>query len=313
MKRNVLILGAGGQIGTELTETLASQSDNLVITDIKKINTSLAVFVQADVRNKKIIEELIGDYQITEVYLMAALLSATGEKNPDLAWDVNMNGLLNVLNILKEKKGIKLFWPSSIAVFGPTTPKENTPQHTILEPNTMYGITKLAGERLCEYYFLKFGVDVRSVRYPGLISYKALPGGGTTDYAIEIFYEAIREKHYTVFLKKDQPLPMMYMPDALQATLKIMEAPAQKISIRSSYNLTAFSFTPEMLVKEIQKYIPDFTAEYKPDYRQQIAESWTYSIDDSQARKDWGHQPAYSFEEMVREMLEKISRKESIA
>ncbi len=309
MKRNVLILGAGGQIGTELTEILAKKADTLVITDIRNIETPYATFINADVRNEKLLREILEEYQINEIYLMAALLYDTGEKNPDLAWDVNMKGLLNVLNLLKNKQHIKLFWPSSIAVFGPTTPKENTPQHTVLEPTTMYGITKLAGERLCEYYHLKFGIDVRSLRYPGLISYKAMPGGGTTDYAIEIFYQAIKNKRYTIFLKKDQKLPMMYMPDALNATLKIMEAPAENVKIRSSYNVTAFSFTPEQLVNEIRKYIPEFQVEYKPDYRQKIAESWTYSIDDSPARKHWKHAPQFSFAETVKDMLQKIREK----
>ncbi len=306
--RNILIIGAGGQIGTELTTFLRDKAHTLVISDIKPLQAEGTIYEELDVRDKQKLEEIIKKYKINEIYNMAALLSATGEQKPKLAWDINMNGLINSLDLAKEYN-IKLFWPSSIAVFGPTTPKEQTPQHTIMEPTTMYGITKLAGERLCEYYNLKYGVDVRSVRYPGLISYKALPGGGTTDYAVEIFYEAIKHKKYVCFLAEDQELPMMFMDDAIAGTVQIMENPPENIKIRSSYNIAAFSFTPKQLAEEIRKYIPEFEIEYKPDFRQKVAETWPHSIDDTPARKHWNWKPKYSFEETVKIMYEEIKKK----
>ena len=243
---------------------------------------------------------------ITQVYLLAAILSATGEKNPNLAWNLNMQGLLNVLDIAREEKLRKVYWPSSIAVFGPTSPKQNCPQQTIIEPTTVYGISKYAGEFWCNYFFQRFGVDVRSLRYPGLISYKSAPGGGTTDYAIEIFNEALESKKYTSFLNPDTYLPMMYMPDAIRATIELMEAPADKISVRTSYNISAMNFSPEEIATEIKKYIPDFTIAYEPDYRQKIADSWPQSIDDSIARADWGWKPEYDLSKMTRDMVENL-------
>jgi nucleoside-diphosphate-sugar epimerase len=243
---------------------------------------------------------------ITQIYLLAAILSATGEKNPHLAWNLNMTGLLNVLDIAREENIHKVYWPSSIAVFGPTSPKKNCPQQTIIEPTTVYGISKYAGEFWCNYYHQRFGVDVRSLRYPGLISYKSAPGGGTTDYAVEIFHAALEEKKYECFLKEDTYLPMMYMADAIRATIELMEAPAQKISVRTSYNLSGMSFSPREIAEEIKKYIPDFTISYVPDYRQAIADSWPQSIDDSVARKDWGWKEEYDLKRMTIDMLENL-------
>jgi nucleoside-diphosphate-sugar epimerase len=240
--------------------------------------------------------------------LLAAILSATGEKNPNLAWHLNMQGLLNVLDIAKEEKLSKVYWPSSIAVFGPTSPKKNCPQQTIIEPITVYGISKYAGEFWCNYFFHKYAVDVRSLRYPGLISYKSAPGGGTTDYAVEIFYEALEEKKYNCFLEKDTYLPMMYMPDAIRATIELMEAPKEKITIRTSYNIAAISFSPEEIATEIKKHIPDFRMNYNPDYRQAIANSWPQSIDDSVARQDWGWKPEYDLSAMTEDMIENLDK-----
>jgi nucleoside-diphosphate-sugar epimerase len=238
--------------------------------------------------------------------LLAAILSATGEKNPGLAWNLNMQGLLNVLDIAREEKLHKVYWPSSIAVFGPTSPKKNCPQQTIIEPITVYGISKYAGEFWCNYFYQRYGVDVRSLRYPGLISYKSAPGGGTTDYAVEIFHEALEANHYNCFLNEDTYLPMMYMPDAIKATIELMEAPADRISIRTSYNISAMSFSPAEIATEIRKYKPDFTISYQPDYRQKIAESWPQSIDDSKARNDWGWKPEYDLAKMTRDMFENL-------
>jgi len=240
---------------------------------------------------------------VTQVYLLAAILSATGEKNPNLAWHLNMQSLLNVLDIAREEKLHKVYWPSSIAVFGPTSPKQNCPQQTIIEPTTVYGISKYAGEFWCNYYHQRFGVDVRSLRYPGLISYKSAPGGGTTDYAIEIFHEAVEEKKYTCFLNENTYLPMMYMPDAIRATIELMEAGADKINIRTSYNLSAMSFSPKDIASEIKKHLPEFSMMYKPDYRQAIANSWPQSIDDAVARKDWGWKEEFNLERMTADML----------
>ena len=293
VKEKILVIGASGQIGVELTLALRKiyGNANVVASDLREENDLLkgtGPYVSLDVMNKEMLHVQVIRQNITQIYLLAAILSATGEKNPNLAWSLNMQSLLNVLDIAREEKLTKVYWPSSIAVFGPTSPKQNCPQQTIIEPITVYGISKYAGEFWCNYYHQRFGVDVRSLRYPGLISYKSAPGGGTTDYAIEIFNEAKEEKKYECFLSEDTYLPMMYMPDAIKATIDLMEAPAEKIAVRTSYNLSGMSFSPKEIAAEIKKHIPEFTISYKPDYRQAIANSWPQSIDDSVARKDWG-------------------------
>jgi nucleoside-diphosphate-sugar epimerase len=312
MTTKILIIGACGQIGTELTHKLRTfyGTENVIASDIRKMNTDVVNSGPFEVVNAldfNQIEHLVEAHQITDVYLMAALLSATAEKNPAFAWDLNMNSLFHVLNLAKAKKIKKIFWPSSIAVFGPTTPKENTPQFTIMEPSTVYGISKQAGERWCEYYHNIFGVDVRSIRYPGLISWSTPPGGGTTDYAVDIYHKALSHGQYECFLSSETRMPMMYMDDAIQATISIMKADSDQIKIRSSYNLAAMSFTPAELTVEIQKHLPDFKISYKPDFRQKIADSWPASIDDSQARKDWGWQHQYDLATMTNDMLLHLS------
>src|SRR5215208_6448644 len=299
VKEKILVIGASGQIGVELTMALRKiyGNSNVIASDLREENELLkgtGPYVSLDVMNKEMLHVQVIRQNFTQIYLLAAMLSATGEKNPNLAWHLNMQGLLNVLDIAKEEKLSKIYWPSSIAVFGPTSPKINCPQQTIIEPTTVYGISKYAGEFWCNYYFYKFGIDVRSLRYPGLISYKSAPGGGTTDYAVEIFHEALEEKHYDCFLEKDTYLPMMYMPDAIRATIELMEAPKDKISIRTSYNIAGMSFSPAEIAQEIKKQIPDFEIKYAPDYRQTIAESWPQSIDDAAARKDWGWKQEYA-------------------
>ena len=313
MASKILIIGACGQIGTELTIALREKhgNNNVVASDIREGNEELmssGPFEVADATNFKQIEDLIVEHEVDEVYLMAAMLSATAEKFPMRGWELNMTSLFHVLNLAKDKKISKVFWPSSIAVFGPTTPKHDTPQTTIMEPTTVYGISKQAGERWCEYYFKKFGVDVRSIRYPGLISYKTLPGGGTTDYAVEIYHEALKNKKYTSFLNEDTELPMMFMEDAIRATISLMEAPADSVKIRSSYNLAALNFTPETLSQAIKKHIPEFEIDYAPDFRQQIADSWPSSINDSRAREDWGWASQYDLDRMTSSMLEGIRK-----
>ena len=308
MQKPILILGACGQIGTELTFELRAKygSENVIASDIREgseILMSSGPFELLDATNYEAIEDVVMYYEIDEVFLMAAMLSATAEKFPMRAWNLNMNSLFNVLNLAKERKINKVFWPSSIAVFGPNTPKKNTPQNTIMEPSTVYGISKQAGERWCEYYFKKFGVDVRSVRYPGLISWKTMPGGGTTDYAVEIYHEALKSGKYQCFLDKDTKLPMMFMDDAITATMSLMESKPEKLSVRSSYNLGSMSFTPEEMAKSIQKNIPDFKITYAPDFRQQIADSWPSSIDDSAAANDWNWKPKFDLETTTKEML----------
>jgi nucleoside-diphosphate-sugar epimerase len=268
--------------------------------------------VIADVLDFNTIARIIDQHQVKEVYLLAALLSATAEQKPKLAWKLNMEGLFNVLDIAKEKKGMKVFWPSSIAVFGPTTPRDQTPQHTVMEPTTIYGVSKQAGERWCEYYHQKFNVDVRSIRYPGLISYKSPPGGGTTDYAVDIFHQALEKGRYTCFLKPGTVLPMMYMPDAMDATIKLMGADANNVRIRSSYNVGAISFDPEEIANEIKKHIPGFTIDYAPDFRQAIADSWPRSIDDSAARQDWGWKEQYNLASMTEDMLKHLREMKSM-
>ncbi len=307
-KEKILVIGASGQIGVELTMALRNMygNANVVASDLREENELLkgtGPYVSLDVMNKEMLHVQVIRQNITQVYLLAAILSATGEKNPHLAWHLNMQSLLNVLDIAKEEKLSKVYWPSSIAVFGPTSPKQNCPQQTVIEPSTVYGISKYAGEFWCNYFHNRYGVDVRSLRYPGLISYKSEPGGGTTDYAVEIFYKAIQEKKYECFLKEDTYLPMMYMPDAIRATIELMEADASKISVRTSYNLSGMSFSPADIAKEITKHIPDFSISYKPDYRQQIAESWPQSIDDSVARNNWGWKEEYDLAAMTTDML----------
>ncbi len=314
-KEKILVTGATGQIGSELTLKLRKKygNDNVVAAGHKRKPSEKLLesgpFVYLDVTDKEAIEKVVKEYEIDTIYHLAAVLSAIGEEKPQLAWHVNINGLYNVLEVAREYGLLRVFWPSSIAVFGPEAPRVNTPQNTVLIPRTVYGVTKVAGELLCNYYFTKFGVDVRSVRYPGIISSETLPGGGTTDYAVEIFYEAIKHRRYVCFVREDTVLPMMYMPDCLKAALDLMEADADKITCRTSYNVSAMSFSAGELVAEIKKYIPDFTCEFKPDFRQKIADSWPMSIDDSAARRDWGWKPAYDLAAMTRDMIEKLTRK----
>jgi nucleoside-diphosphate-sugar epimerase len=307
-KEKILVIGASGQIGVELTLALRKMygNSNVVASDLREENELLkgtGPYVSMDVMNKEMLHVQVIRQNITQIYLLAAILSATGEKNPNLAWSLNMQSLLNVLDIAREEKLHKVYWPSSIAVFGPTSPKQHCPQQTIIEPTTVYGISKYAGEFWCNYYFNRYGVDVRSLRYPGLISYKSAPGGGTTDYAVEIFYEALEHKKYNCFLSEDTYLPMMYMPDAIKATIELMEAPAEKISIRHSYNVAGMSFSPKEIAATIQNHIPTFSISYKEDYRQAIANSWPQSIDDAVARNDWGWQQDYDLERMVADMF----------
>jgi len=312
-KEKILVIGASGQIGVELTLALRKiyGNNNVIASDLREENPLLAgsgPYVSMDVMNKEMLHVQVIRQGITQIYLLAAILSATGEKNPALAWHLNMQGLLNVLDIAKEEKLTKVYWPSSIAVFGPTSPKQNCPQKTVIEPVTVYGISKYAGEFWCNYYFNKYGVDVRSLRYPGLISYKSAPGGGTTDYAVEIYIDALEDKHYKCFLSENTYLPMMYMPDAIRVTLELMEAPKENISIRTSYNIAAMSFSPKEIAAEIKKYIPEFTMSYEPDYRQEIANSWPQSIDDSVARTDWGWSHDYDLSLMTKDMLENLKK-----
>lgn len=311
VKEKILVIGASGQIGVELTMALRKiyGNANVIASDLREQNALLegtGPYVSLDVMNKEMLHVQVIRQNITQIYLLAAILSATGEKNPNLAWNLNMQGLLNVLDIAREEKLHKVYWPSSIAVFGPTSPRINCPQQTIIEPITVYGISKYAGEFWCNYYYQRFGVDVRSLRYPGLISYKSEPGGGTTDYAVEIFHEALEEKKYESFLEPDTYLPMMYMPDAIRATLELMEAPREKIKVRTSYNLSSMSFSPKEIAAEIRKHIPDFEMKYKPDYRQAIANSWPQSIDDSVARADWGWKHEFDLSRMTTDMLNNL-------
>lgn len=317
MQGKTLIIGASGQIGIELTLALRAKfgSDQIIASDIRKPENSIfeeGPFEILNVLDKDRLLAIIEEYNVTAVYQLAALLSATSEKNPAFAWELNMNGLFHILDIAKERKNLKVFWPSSIAAFGPNTPADHTPQYTIMEPSSVYGISKLAGERWCEYYHAKYGVDVRSIRYPGLIGYRSEPGGGTTDYAVDIFYHAIDHGKYTSFLSQETKLPMMMMEDAIRATIGIMEAPAEKIKIRSSYNLAGISFTPSQLAMEITKHIPHFEIDYAPDFRQALADSWPNSIDDSEARTDWGWRHEFDLEKMVEIMLTEIKKKKEV-
>jgi nucleoside-diphosphate-sugar epimerase len=307
----ILVIGANGQLGTELTAELRAiyGSANVIASDIqapRKEPLPNEPFEQLDVMNAEKLAKIVDQYQITEIYMLAAILSAKGEQNPIFAWNLNMQSLLNVLEVAREKKLSKIYWPSSIAVFGPNSPVDHTPQDCVMDPNTVYGISKLAGERWCAYYHEKYGVDVRSLRYPGLIGYKSLPGGGTTDYAVDIFHKALNGEDFECYLREDSYLPMMYMPDAIKATIDLMQAPAENISVRSSYNLGALSFTPKDIYEVIKKQHPDFKITYNVDYRQKIADTWPNSIDDSQAQKDWNWKPKYTLEDMVEDILEKL-------
>jgi nucleoside-diphosphate-sugar epimerase len=308
----VLVIGASGQLGSELTGELRGiyGNANVFASDIKVPAGELAEsgpFLKLDALDAAGLAEIISKNNINQIYHLAALLSATGENNPQFAWKLNMESLLNVLELAKEKK-LKVYWPSSIAAFGPTTPKSETPQDTIMDPSTVYGISKLAGERWCEYYFLKYGVDVRSLRYPGLIGWKTPPGGGTTDYAVDIYHKAIEKGSYECFLSENTMLPMMYMPDALKATLDIMHAESDRVKIRSSYNVAAISFSPKEIAAEISRQIPGFSISYKPDFRQKIADSWPKSINDSEARQHWGWKHEFGLKEMSEDMLSNLKR-----
>ena len=313
-QENILIIGAGGQIGVELTTALRKVygDAHVVASDLKDEPHPLlkdkGPYEKIDAMKKRQIVEVIKKYGITQIYHLAAILSATGEMRPNWAWGINMNSVLLLLEIAREKKLKKIYWPSSIAVFGPTTPKQNTPQKTIIEPTTVYGISKYAGEQWCQYYFDKYKIDVRSIRYPGLISYKSHPGGGTTDYAVDIYYKALADKKYTCFLAEDTYLPMLYMPDAIRGTIELMEASADKLSTRMGYNLSGMSFSPKEITASIQKHIPDFTIDYAPDFRQAIANSWPQSIDDAVAQKDWNWKAAYDLDKMTGDMLKNLKK-----
>lgn len=306
-----IIIGAGGQIGTELVLALRNKEgvENVIAADLKETCPTIienGPYVQMDILNRQFVRSFIIRNEVKTVYLLAALLSATAEKNPDFAWKLNMEGLFTILDLAKEGYIEKIFWPSSIAVFGPTTPRENTPQYTIMEPSTVYGISKLTGERWCEYYNKKFGVDVRSLRYPGLISYTSLPGGGTTDYAVDIFYHAKMNVPYTCFLSEKSTLPMMFMEDAIRATIELMDAPKESVKIRSSYNIAGCSFNPKELAEAIQHILPAFQITYEPDFRQAIADSWPATIDDSFARTDWGWKENYDISKLVKVMIDNV-------
>jgi nucleoside-diphosphate-sugar epimerase len=307
----VLIIGAGGQIGVELTAELSKiyGHKNVIPSDLKEPAVATEnPFEKLDALDGKALFEIVKKHGITHVYHLAAMLSATGEQNPMFAWKLNMESLFHVLDLGKEKHIKQIYWPSSIAVFGPTTPHENTPQYTVMEPSTIYGISKQAGERWCEWYFKKHGVDTRSIRYPGLIGWKSAPGGGTTDYAVHIFHEALKNGSYESFLSENTALPMMHMEDAIRATLEIMHAPAENIKIRGAYNLAGISFSPKQIAEEIKKHIPDFTISYKPDFRQAIADSWPKSINDAEAQKDWGWNIHYDLPKLVENMLANLKK-----
>jgi nucleoside-diphosphate-sugar epimerase len=304
----ILIIGAAGQLGSELTHSLTEMygGEQVIATDINESAAAKFDYCRFEVLNvmdKDRLRNLVKDEKITQIYHLAAILSATGEKNPLFAWNLNMDSLLHVLELAREFKLNKVYWPSSIAVFGPNTPMQNTPQHCVMDPNTVYGISKQAGERWCEYYFQKYNVDVRSLRYPGLIGYKSLPGGGTTDYAVDIFHKAIDGEKFECFLSEKTYLPMMYMPDAIKATLDLMHAPAEQIKVRSSYNLSAISFSPKEIYESIKIHYPSFEISYNPDFRQSIADSWPDSIDDSAARKDWGWKHEFDLQKMTEDIL----------
>ncbi|NRB64981.1 MAG: NAD-dependent epimerase/dehydratase family protein [Saprospiraceae bacterium] len=306
----VLITGAHGQIGSVLTKSLRRRygADNILATDIRDIHDPEGQFAQLDALDAKRLLDLIDTYRIDVVYHLAAILSAKGEQIPQQAWQINMDSLFNVLEAAKNKQ-LQLFFPSSIAVFGENTPRDDTPQETIMQPSTVYGISKLAGENWCQYYYLKYGVDVRSIRYPGIIGYQSLPGGGTTDYAVDIYHKAMLAEPFTCFLAPDMKLPMMYMDDAIRATIELMEAPINQIRVRTAYNLSGMCFSPQEQAQAIRKWKPDFSISYAPDFRQQIAASWPNSIDDSVAQQDWGWKPEYNLDRMTQEMLEQLKNK----
>ena len=313
MSGKILIIGAGGQIGSELTYKLRAihGNENVIASDLNYNNVALVnsgTFEIIDAMDYASIKICCEKHNVDTIYLMAAILSATGEKYPMKAWDLNMQSLFHVLNLAKAKAIKKVFWPSSIAVFGPTTPREDTPQHTVMEPTTVYGITKQVGERWCQYYHEKYNVDVRSIRYPGIISWKTLPGGGTTDYAVEIYHEALKEKKYDCFLSENTALPMMYMDDAIDATVALMSTKAENVQIRSSYNLSGISFTPKQIAESIKKQIPEFEISYTPDFRQQIADSWPSSIDDTEAREQWNWKHQYDLDGITKDMLKNLSK-----
>lgn len=311
-QKKILVIGSSGQIGTELVEGLRARfgQENVVASDIKEPQIKgSGPFAMVDAMDRRGIERVIDKHGINEVYLLAALLSATAEKDPAFAWKLNMESLFIILELAREGRLQRVYWPSSIAVFGPTTPKDSTPQHTIAEPSTVYGISKQAGEQWCAYYHRRYGVDVRSIRYPGLIGWKSAPGGGTTDYAVHIFHEAIKHGKYTSFLGKETTLPMMYMPDAIRATIELMEAPADRVKERTGYNLAGFSFNPAEIAAEVKRHVPGFEMAYAPDHRQAIADSWPRSIDDSAARTDWGWKPHYDLRAMVDDMMLNLKEK----
>ena len=308
MNETILVLGASGQIGTELTEKLRSVygKKQVIASDIRGGNAAIMAsgpFEIIDATDKETILKTVKKYKVTQVYLLAAMLSATAEKYPQKAWNLNMNSLLAVLDLAKENHIKQVYWPSSIAVFGPTTPKENTPQKTIMEPSTVYGISKLSGEFWCNYYHKKYGVDVRSLRFPGIISWKSKPGGGTTDYAIDIYFKALEDGNFNCFLSENTRLPMMYMDDAVNATIQLMQAKSEAIKVRTSYNLAAIDFTPKEIFEEIKKHVPDFTITYNPDFRQQIADSWPSNINDSEARKDWNWKHQFDLAAITKDIL----------
>lgn len=312
-KNRILVIGACGQVGTELVENLAEKfgSDRVIASDIRDNADFAARYLKLDVLDREAVKSVVNEFQVTEVYHLAALLSATAEKNPEFGWKLNMDGLFSILDLAKDGLIKKIFWPSSIAVFGPSTPKANTPQQTIIEPTSVYGISKFAGERWCDYYFRRYGVDVRSIRYPGLIGWKSLPGGGTTDYAVEIFHKALESGEYECFLSAETSLPMMYMSDAIKATIDIMQAPSDQIKIRSSYNISAMSFNPAEIAVEISKHIPEFQISYAPDFRQEIANDWPASIDDSLAREHWNWKNDCDLAGMTSDMLENLKRQKA--
>ena len=317
MKDTILVIGSSGQIGTELVMKLREMYGNnhVVASDIRPSSEEViqsGPFEELDIMNEAHLHEIVKKHNVTQVYLLAALLSATAEKNIELGWSLNMRSLSNVLDLGREKVIKKIYWPSSIAVFGPNTPQIMTPQYTVMDPSTVYGISKQAGERWCEYYFKKFGVDVRSIRYPGLIGWKAAPGGGTTDYAVHIFHEALKHGKYESFLNAKTTLPMMYMPDAIRATIELMEAPAEQVKIRSSYNVGGLSFNPEEIAAEIRRHLPAFEMSYQEDYRQAIANSWPQSIDDSHAQEHWGWKAEYNLSKMTDDMMSNLKEKYKI-
>ena len=317
MNDRILIIGSSGQIGTALVMKLRKMYGNnsVIASDIRPSSDEVmnsGPFEELDILDEQLLRKIVKNYSITQVYLLAALLSATSEKNIELGWKLNMRSHSHVLDLAKDGLINKIFWPSSIAVFGPTTPKENTPQYTVMEPNTVYGITKQAGERWNEYYFNKFGVDVRSIRYPGLIGWKADPGGGTTDYAVDLFHQAIKLGKYESYLSENTGLPMMYMPDAIRATIELMEAPIERVKIRSSYNFAGISFTPKKIAAEVSKHIPNFEMYYNPDFRQTIADSWPSSIDDGHAQKDCGWKLEYDLEKMTSDMMKNLKKQYKI-